>query len=50
MKLHTLEKVYLSLKQERYPVELPPKIMDQARKAVEFMLKTRENPQGKKLQ
>jgi len=50
MKLHTLEKVYLSLKQERYRVKLSPKIMDKARKAVEFMLKTRENPLEKKLQ
>ena len=50
MKLHTLEKVYLSLKLERYLVKLPRRIMNQARRAVEFMLKTRENPQRKKLQ
>jgi len=50
MKLHTLEKLYLSLKKERYPVKLSSKIMDQAREAVEFMLKTRENPSDKKLQ
>ncbi|KYH39625.1 MAG: quinolinate synthetase [Candidatus Bathyarchaeota archaeon B26-2] len=42
MKLHTLEKVYLSLKHERYPVKLSPKIMALARKPVEFMLKTKE--------
>jgi len=42
MKLHTLEKVYLSLKQGRYQVNVPHKIMAQARKSVEFMLKTRE--------
>jgi len=50
MKLHTLEKIYLSLKRERYRVKLPSKIMDKARKAVEFMLKTREVSLGKKLQ
>jgi len=41
MKLHTLEKLYLSLKEERYHIRLPPEIMSKARKAVEFMLKTR---------
>ena len=50
MKLHTLEKVYLSLKQERYRVELSSEIMEKARNAVEFMLKTRESRLGKKLQ
>jgi len=50
MKLHTLEKLYLSLKQERYEVKLSPKVVDKARKAVEFMLKTRETKLGKKLQ
>jgi quinolinate synthase len=48
MKLHTLEKVYLSLEQERYPVVLPSWVMERARKAVEFMLKTREVPLTKK--
>jgi len=42
MRLHTLEKIYLSLKKERYHVKLPPEIMTKARKSVEFMLKTRE--------
>lgn len=42
MKLHTLEKVYMSLKNERYKVILPDKIREMARKPVEFMLKTRE--------
>ena len=43
MKLHTLEKLYLSLKHERYRVNVPPKIMASARNAVEVMLGTREN-------
>jgi quinolinate synthase len=42
MKLHTLEKIYLSLEHERYQVGLAPEIMNQARKSVEFMLKTKE--------
>ena len=42
MKLHTLEKIYLSLKHERYAVNLPRRIAAQARDSVEFMLKTRE--------
>ncbi len=42
MKLHTLEKVYLSLKNERYPVKVPKNILEAAKDAVEFMLKTRE--------
>ena len=42
MKLHTLEKLYLSLKNIRYEVKVPPKIMASAREAVEFMLGTRE--------
>jgi len=50
MKLHTLEKVYLSLMRERYRVKLSPKVMGKARKAVEFMLKIREAQLGKKLQ
>ena len=39
MKLHTLEKVYLSLKHERHQIKLPKKVVDSARDAVEFMLK-----------
>jgi quinolinate synthase len=39
MKLHTLEKIYLSLKNERYVVKVPPEIAERARKAIEFMLK-----------
>jgi quinolinate synthase len=42
MKLHTLEKVYLSLKHMRYEVTVPPQIMTLARNAVDVMLKTRE--------
>ena len=42
MKLHTLEKLYLSLKNMRYEVKVTPKIMASARDAVEFMLETRE--------
>jgi len=41
MKLHTLEKVYLSLKHERHHVKLSPKIVSSARNAVEFMLESR---------
>ena len=50
MKLHTLEKVYLSLMREKYRVKIPSKVMNEAKKAVEFMLKTREARLGKKLQ
>ena len=42
MKLHTLEKVYLSLKNERYQVKVRKNILEAAKDAVEFMLKTRE--------
>jgi len=42
MKLHTLEKVYLSLKYGRYRVNVPTKIMALARNSVEYMLKIRE--------
>lgn len=42
MKLHTLEKLYLSLKNRRYEVKVPRKIMASARDAVEFMLGTKE--------
>jgi len=42
MRLHTLGKLYLSLKHERYEVNIPPQIAASARNAVEFMLKTRE--------
>ena len=42
MKLHTLEKVYLSLKRGRYRVNVPPDIAALARNSVEFMLGTRE--------
>lgn len=42
MKLHNLEKLYLSLKNMRYEVKVPPKIMASTRKAVEIMLGTRE--------
>lgn len=39
MKLHTLEKVYTCLKNDKYRVALPPRILEMARKPVEFMLK-----------
>jgi len=42
MKLHTLEKIYLSLKDGRYRVRVLPKIMTLAKNSVEFMLKTKE--------
>jgi len=42
MRLHTLEKVYLSLRDGKYHVNLPPKIMVKAKNPIEFMLKTRE--------
>jgi len=42
MKLHTPENIYFSLRNGRYHVNVPPKIMTRARKSVEFMLKTRE--------
>jgi len=42
MKLHTLEKVYLSLKNEKYRIKVQPKIMASAKQAVEIMLGTRE--------
>ncbi len=38
MKLHTLEKLYLSLKNMRYEVKIPSRIATSARNAVEFML------------
>jgi len=42
MKLHTLEKLYLSLRDLRFEVKVPPETMALARDAVEFMLGTRE--------
>ncbi len=42
MKLHTLEKVYLCLRDEKYKIRLPPKIISKAREPIEFMLKVRE--------
>ena len=42
MKLHTLEKLYLSLLNLRYEVMVPPEVMEKARAAAEFMLGTRE--------
>lgn len=38
MKKHTLEKVYQSLRDEKYVVEVPPEIAEQARKSTERML------------
>jgi len=43
MKLLTLEKIYISLKRERYAMRLPPKIMAGARTSVDVMLETRES-------
>ena len=42
MRLHTLEKVYLCLRDEKNEVKVPPKIASRAREPIEFMLKTRE--------
>ena len=42
MKLHTLEKIYFSLKNERHRVNIPPKMMKMAKDPIEFMLKTKE--------
>lgn len=42
MKKHTLEKVYLSLRDEKYMVEVPPKIAERARAMIERMLKVSE--------
>ena len=42
MKLHTLEKVYLCLRDEKNEVKVPPKIISRSREPIEFMLKTRE--------
>jgi len=42
MKLHTVEKLYLSLKEERYEVKVPRKVATSAKSAVDFMLGTRE--------
>ena len=42
MKLHTLENLYLSLRECRYKVDVPEKIANLSRKAVEVMLETRE--------
>lgn len=38
MKLNTLERVYLSLKEERYPVTVPNSVAKKARKALERMV------------
>ncbi|MEM1556515.1 MAG: quinolinate synthase NadA [Candidatus Bathyarchaeia archaeon] len=40
MRLHTLEKIYLCLKNEKHAVKLPEKIILKARKPIEFMLKS----------
>jgi quinolinate synthase len=42
MRLHTLEKVYLCLRDEKNEVKVPPKISSMALEPIEFMLKTRE--------
>ncbi|MEM2970434.1 MAG: quinolinate synthase NadA [Candidatus Bathyarchaeia archaeon] len=39
MKMHTLEKLYLSLKNERYVIRVPAETALKARKVLEFMLK-----------
>lgn len=38
MRLNTLRKIFLSLKEERYPVVVPPNISRKARKALERMI------------
>ncbi len=40
MKLNTLERIYLSLKEERYPVTVPKSVASKARKALEKMVST----------
>jgi quinolinate synthase len=42
MRLHNLEKVYQSLKHEKYHVTVPQEIATKAKKSIEFMLKTKE--------
>lgn len=42
MRLHTLEKVYTCLKDEKYKVKIPPKISSMARKPLELMLEARK--------
>lgn len=42
MRLHTLEKLYVSLKADKYKVKVPEKIAAEARDAVEVMLATKE--------
>lgn len=41
MKLHTLEKLYLSLRDEKFEVKVPEKIAAPARRAIEVMLRAR---------
>jgi quinolinate synthase len=45
MRLHTLEKIYQSLKLERYQIKLSSYIIERARDSVEFMLRTKETQQ-----
>lgn len=42
MRLHTLEKVYSCLRDEKNEVKIPPKISSMAYEPIKFMLKTRE--------
>jgi quinolinate synthase len=42
MRLHTLEKVYLCLRDNKNEIQVPSKIASMAREPIEFMLKTRE--------
>ncbi|MEM2740329.1 MAG: quinolinate synthase NadA [Candidatus Bathyarchaeia archaeon] len=42
MRIHTLEKIYLCLRDEKYEVKLPGKVMVRAREPIEFMLKIRK--------
>lgn len=37
MKLNTLERLYLSLKEERYPISVPDAVARKARRALEEM-------------
>mgnify|MGYP000206236562 CR=1 FL=1 len=37
MKMNTLEKIYLALKEERWPVLVPENVAGKARKAIERM-------------
>lgn len=47
MRLHTLEKVYLCLKDEKYKVKIPEKIVTKGREPIEFMFKIQKYKNNK---